>query len=338
MMLRYQRSPLLVSLLVALGTVAAPGCGDDGSSPAVDAGADAAPPTDVGVDAEVLVDGGPDHSDAGDRDDAMIVVDGGSDAGELDPTRCTTTLTPAEGGSFVELCRPAAPVRHVRIEGLLAPAVHASTQVVFGFEAPPAGPQVDLGEGQLRVLFYGGSTPAPPPQAQVGFAGAGATLGARATFLHTPSTVCFDVQDGDAETAPYVVLWLDGHAGADCHDRATLTLESVYGLELVFGGATGAVDKMRPVYARQASGVEASPVVTLFDTPALDVETTAGALGCETTWTEDTEWQSVCAPRAGRARHYRLEGIEATANNAYFYLVVGEEPAPAGNPAQARAS
>lgn len=328
---QHRQSPLRTSLLVLLSLGVA--CGDDDNppidaSPELDGGHDASP-SDAGNDDADVVDAG---HDANVEPDANI-IDAGHDADVVDPTRCSTTLSPAEGGSFVELCRPDAPVRHVRIEGLLAPATHASTQIVFGFEAPPAGPQVDLEADQLRVLFYGGSTPAPPPQAQVRFGEAGRPLGGRASFLHAASTVCFDVQDGDAETAPYVVLWVEGHEGADCDDRATLTLESAYGLELSFGGATGALAKERPIYARQASGVEASPIITLFDTPALDVATTAAAGECETTWTEDTDWQPLCVPRAGRARHLRLEDVESTTNNAYFYVVVGEEAGPTGNPA-----
>lgn len=54
---------------------------------------------------------------------------------------------------------------------------------------------------------------------------------------------------------------------------------------------------------------------------------------CTTTWSANTEWQQLCAPDAGAARHVRVEGIQSTANNSYWYVVVGQDPSPSGIPA-----
>lgn len=310
--------------------------GCDGATPAADGGlepdaalADAATPDasrpDAGPDAFVPVpDAGP--GDAGLDGGTDPVADGGPPPL---PTECTTSIG---SSGFVELCEVEDRPRHVRIQGVLAPPFHASAQVVFGLDTAPAGPNVDLADGQLRVLLYGGSTPAPPPLAQATFGARSRPLGPPATFLHAPSTVCFDVHEGSDEAPPYVVLWLDGHAGADCQDRATLSLESAYGMELAWDGVPGAVTRSR-LFFRQSSGLSATPVVTLSRDPALSREEAARGLHCTTSWAENTDWQPLCRPAAGRARHVRIEDAEATANNGYFYLVLGEGPDPSGTPA-----
>lgn len=314
----------LVGAALLLGACGGPPLNSDSGPPGDGGRTDAGPVVDAGTrDAFVPLD-------AGDRDAS---TDGGSDAGPPPPTsECTTVIDPSLGGSFIELCEVEDRARHVRIEGIIAPPFHASAQVVFGFDEPPAGPNVDLADGQLRVLFYGGSTPAPPPLAQATFGAESRALGEPATFLHAPSTVCFDVHEGSESAPPYVILWLDGARGADCEDRATLTLETAYGMELEWSGARGPIATGR-VFFRQSSGLTAAPVVTLSREPAVHRDVARAGLSCETAWTPDTEWQRLCTPAAGRARHVRIEDIRTTANNSYFYLVLGEPADPSGNPA-----
>lgn len=45
------------------------------------------------------------------------------------------------------------------------------------------------------------------------------------------------------------------------------------------------------------------------------------------------DYQPLCVPSSGSARHIRLEGVQALANNGYVYLAMGFPAVPGGNPA-----
>jgi len=268
---------------------------------------------------------------------ALVVAACGEDpAGpDVDAGQCSTPITAATDGAFVELCEvTAGPVRHVRIEHFSAPAVHASVQVVFGFHAPPASAQEPLASDQARVLFYGGGMPAPEAVAQASFGSVDTALDGDAGFINDGATVCFDLHDGSASTAPSFILWVEGERGADCDVPATLTGASAYGARAHWNGATGAVAKDAPIYFRQAAGTGATPTITLFAEAALDESEIAAATTCSTDWATNSDWQQLCDPAAGIVRHVRLESVESTANNSYFYAILGQEASPAGNPAQ----
>jgi hypothetical protein len=250
-------------------------------------------------------------------------------------TQCTTTVTAAQGDSFVELCALSGPVRHVRIENLRAPATHASAQVVFGFDAPPASATATLAADQFRVLLYGGGTPAPAALIQASFGTADETLDGGAAFLNAATTVCFDLHDGGADTAPAFVLWVSGQKGADCANRSTLTAATAFGARAYWGGAKGAVDKAAKVYFRQAASGGTAPAVTVSTEPVLTAAAISAATTCTSNWATNTDWQALCAPSAGIARHVRLSTVASTANNSYFYAVLGQDPSPTGNPAAA---
>lgn len=250
-------------------------------------------------------------------------------------TECTTNVTAAQGDTFVELCAVSGPVRHVRIQNVRTPATHASAQVVFGFDTPPASAQATLAADQFRVLLYGGGTPAPAPLVQASFGGADEVLDGSAAFLNAGATVCFDLHDGGADTAPAFVLWVSGQKGADCANRATLTAATAFGARASWGGARGAVDKAAKVYFRQAASGGTTPTVTVSTEPVLSAAAIAAATTCTTQWTANTDWQALCAPAAGTARHVRLSAVQSTSNNSYFYAVLGQDPNPTGNPAAA---
>ena len=296
-------TPLLLAALLGASAVA---CGDDQGVEGLDASVDA-PPIQT-------PDAPPDPPEMG---------------------RCSTTILPEQGGSFVELCSPQGSVQHVRIEGVTAARTHASAQLVFGFDAPPSTPQPTLEPDQFQLLLYGGGTPAPPAFIQAAFGEIAEALDGDGSFINSVSTVCFDLHDGGADKPPYFVFWVDGHAGARCDDFDTLTIASAYGVRAVWRGAVGAIDKQAKLYYREAAGAASSPTITLFDEPVLDAATIAAASTCTTTWAANTDWQQLCAPGAGDVQHIRVEGASATANNSYFYVVVGEEPAPTGSPATA---
>jgi hypothetical protein len=234
---------------------------DDASVTPLDAGGE--PDAGEAPDAGNAADAGntPDAGD-GDTDAATDPEDGGQVADE-----CSTTVAAADG-NFVELCSLSAPVRHVRIEGLVAPRVHAATQVLFGFPATPASTNPTIGEGQLQALFYGGGVPFPAPMVVRRFGAHETTLSGDAGFVNAVSTVCFDVHDGSAERPPYFVLWVDGQRGASCAQPATLTLDSAFGSELA--GPTGAIARQTPVFFRQAAAQEAT--VTVSSQPVLGAD------------------------------------------------------------------
>jgi hypothetical protein len=250
-------------------------------------------------------------------------------------SECTTSVTAAQADAFVELCAVSGPVRHVRIENLRAPATHASAQVVFGFDAPPASATAALAADQFRVLLYGGGTPAPAALVQASFGSADESLDGSAAFLNAGATVCFDLHDGGADSAPAFVMWVTGQKGADCANRGTLTASSAFGARAYWGGAKGAVDKAAKVYFRQAAAGATTPSVTVSTEPVLSAAAITAATTCTSQWAANTDWQALCAPAAGIARHVRLTTVSSTASNSYFYAVLGQDPNPTGNPAAA---
>ncbi|MFK7991379.1 MAG: hypothetical protein AB8I08_35510 [Sandaracinaceae bacterium] len=337
------RHRLRTAATVTLVALAMVGCDDEGDPDAGPAQVDAGPSdagaldagtndsgttdsgtTDAGLDAGTTDSGPGDagRSDAGD-------IDAGSDAGTT--TECSTTVDGA-GSDFVEVCGVDGPVRHVRIEAVQLPPTHASMQVLFGAETAPAGPNEPLALDQLKVLLYGGGTPFPGPAMQVIFGDVSETLEVDATVLASPTTVCFDVHPGSVDTAPAFAFWIDGVNGADCEDASTLSVASTSAMRAAFRGATGAIDDSPALLARNSAGLVATPTVVASTTPALTATAIREALACTTTWADNTDWQAVCAPDAGRRGHVRIAGIEATAANSYWYFVAGEADTPTGNP------
>ncbi|MBX3209461.1 MAG: hypothetical protein KF764_30790 [Labilithrix sp.] len=319
------------TVLIALAAAA---CSSDetGATDGADAGPespDAARPS--------VEDAGPGD---GDDDDDDVVGDGGDagDAGDEEPphpTRCTTTTAPAQGDSFVELCKPAQGiVQHVRISGVQVPATHESAQVVFGFDAPPASATAALAGDQLRVLFYGGGSPAPPALIEATWGPIRQVAGGNVPSLNTAaSTVCFDVHDGAADAPPYFAIWVHGQKGANCLDRATLTVASAHAIRASWHGEVGALAKDLKAYYRQSAGVKTSTTVTMSSVAALSDTALKAAVSCSTPWVANTDWQKLCTPAAGDVRHVRIDDASATANSRYFYAVLGQDAAPTGNPA-----
>jgi hypothetical protein len=184
------------------------------------------------------------------------------------PAECTTAIT--ESATFVQLCSLSQPVRHVRIENLTAARTHASAQILFGFDAAPTATSGALAEGQFRVLFYGGGMPAPTPAVQATYESVDATLESNAAFINAGATVCFDLHDGNAASAPAVVLWVSGQQGADCNDRSTLTTTSAYAAHVDWGTTTtGAIASSSKDYFRQTAA-SSGLSVTLSDAAVLD--------------------------------------------------------------------
>ncbi len=289
----------------------------------------ATPGTDAGRDAAVAAD------DAFATPDAFVEADAflEPDAFVL-PSECTTTITSADAGTFVELCPIAGSVEHFRIEGVAVPGGHAYAQLAFGFATAPASGTGALGDDQLRVTLYGGG---PPPPALVQ-AELGTLDGLGAVYTNALSTVCGDVHDGGADSTPYVVLWVDGARGADCDDATTLTLDSAYDSELVWDGPR-AVNKATPTFYFQAAAVTTYPTITLYDDPVLEGTALAeSTLTCETPATAVTTWQPLCTPAAGTAHHVRIEDISATANSSYSYFVLGGPADVTASPSPATAA
>src|SRR5690606_5766848 len=221
-------------------------------------------------------------------------------------------------------------VRHVRVEGLLAPATHASTQILFGYETAPStnNPAVEL--GQFKALFYGGGTPEPTPQLMALFEDHVGVLSEDATFLHAVSTVCFDVHHGGDDSPPHLIVWLDGQNGADCQDFSTLSLETSYARELWWEGmAEGSINAGLPVYFRQAAQQEA--IVTLFGEPAVAEEELLPH-SCSTEISAETNtFVELCATDQP-ARHVKIEGLVAPATHASTQVLFGFESPPSASP------
>jgi hypothetical protein len=255
-----------------------------------------------------------------------------STTGEPAGPTCSATLDPAVNGTFVELCAVEGKVGHVRLTNLVVPPMHASTQVLLGLDAAPTGPQAALDPGEFKLLFYGGSGVAPPPAIQAVFGATTVTLPLDGGFLAAPSTVCFDVHDGAADLTPAVVLWVDGLGGADCEDPATLTVATAAAVVQDFGAELGAIAD-GATYARQ-SAAPGSLEIELRNAPVTLREELASAPSttCELAGPTTTDWTALCVPEAGPARHVRVEGAAAPAPNRYWYIALGEDEQPAGNP------
>lgn len=258
-----------------------------------------------------------------------------ADVAEPPPPSCATSIATTASARVVELCDIDGTVQHVRIEGVTAAATHASAQLLIGFDTEPAQdapPTNDLDADQWKLQLYGGG--ATGPGASVGpaidafFGEHTERIGADASFVNAPSTICFDIHDGTSEAPPYFVLWRDGERGADCEDFETLTLATAFGMELAYGRTYGALDKNAPLYFYQSTHA-ATPTVTVFNAPALTADEARAGLECETTWVANAYWQELCAPAAGRARHIRIEDALSQMSSKYFYLVRGEPSAPA---------
>lgn len=314
-------------VLTALATAACSSDEDavaDGDDAGLDASPDAAQPP--------VEDAGPDPDDDDAGGDAGL-----DDAGDEEPphpTRCTTSIAPAQGDAFVELCKPdQGIVQHVRVSGVQVPATHESAQIVFGFDTPPASATATLSGEQLRVLLYGGGAPAPPALLEATWGTNRQVVGGNVPSLNTaPSTVCFDVHDGGTDAPPYFAIWVHGQKGADCLDRATLTVASAHAIRASWRGEVGALAKGAKAYYRQSVGVKTSARVTMSSVAALSPDALKAAISCATPWVANTDWQKLCTPAANDVRHVRIENASATANSRYFYAVLGQDAAPTGNP------
>lgn len=288
---------LLVSALFA--------CGDNSSQPGT---------TDAAVDPDVAA-----------------IPDASPDAA-VETGACATTI-PATTGELTELCTlPAGgTVRHVRIAGVTAPAVHASAQIWFGYDAAPTSATAPLAADQFKVMLYGGGPPGAPTIVQGVFGTREQTIATGQPFVNQVSTVCFDLSDGSVTTAPAFVLWVDGQNGADCDAKSTLTIANALGVRARWSGP-GAIAKAKKLFFRQSPGITATPTVTLSATPALAEAAVLAATQCTSTWTANTDWQQLCTPPAGKGLHVQLKAVASAANNSYWYAVIGQDAAPTGNP------
>ncbi|MGV3710849.1 MAG: hypothetical protein ACO1Q7_18650 [Gemmatimonas sp.] len=249
-----------------------------------------------------------------------------------DPAECSTSTTVAQEGTWVQLCKISGPVRHVRIENVKAGRTHASAQFVLGTTAAPTVTTGALGLDQFRVVMYGGGTPAPTAQLEATFGVANATINSNASFLNDGATVCFDLHDGTATTGPQFVIWVSGQKGANCLDRATLTLSTASGIRTEWSGSVGALNKTLSGWFRPATGAGTTPKVTVSTTPVLEAATISASTTCSNLPTASADWQSLCTPGSGLVHHVRIESASSTANNSYFYAVFGQDASPTGNP------
>lgn len=260
--------------------------------------------------------------DAGGEPDVVVPPPTSSCVTEVEPN-------PSGGITMVELCALENGVRHVVVEGARVPRQHASYQVFLGLDAP-VGSQDELPEGAFKLMSYGGGTPAPAPSITAYLGAASASFPeVDASFVNADSTYCFDIHDG-SETAPaYFVLWLEGVNGADCADRATLTMDAAIARKLDW---IGAVDKSKKSYFYQAAGVEAAPLVTLFDEPVLTVEEITAWLPdvCTTTIApnEDGFTSAELCEVAGAVRHVVVEDVIAPGGHTAIQVWIGVDEAP----------
>jgi hypothetical protein len=271
---------------------------------------------------------GPDATPAG---DAKLTE--GVDASPPLADTCATSIAAGTGGDYTELCAIEGTVEHVRIADFAVDGPHFSTQVFFGFDAPPTDPQAELGADQFKLLFYSGMDPFVPAIVQPVFGTASGEVAGDATFVRSTATVCFDVVDSTAETAPVFNLWVDGVSGADCATASTLTADSVFASIADWGGAVGPIAKDKKVYFYQRSDT-AAPTITLFDEPVLPTGAPSeppAPLSCETAIPSGvaSQYTELCSFE-GTVEHVRLAGIVNDGAHYSTQIYVGFDGPPTG--------
>lgn len=255
--------------------------------------------------------------------------DGGGDADVAGPT-CVTEL--AAGAQNARLCDVLGPVRHVRIEDVSAPAVHASAQLFIGLDTE-TGSQTPLTPGQFKVQLYGGGPGGPDAQLDAFFGPEGTSVPGDHMFIRASSTVCFDIHDGSPETRAAFVFWRDDVGGADCHDRSTLTLENAYAR--LHAPTNGAIIKDAGTYYYQAGSVTTSPTITLFDSLAVqDVPEPPGPSCSSAIATTGTSRVVELCETEGTVHHVRIAnlGLAATHTSAQVLFGLDAPPSPTSAP------
>ena len=315
-------------LLLLLAGVAVAGCDNDPSTTQDQGVAD-----DNGVTEDNSV---PDDNavtdDQGLTDDQGITNDQGAaeDQGIEEDSSVGPTCVDnqvAAGAQNVAICPLDNPVRHVRIEGLLATRTHASTQLFLGLTAP-AGGQAALAPGEFKLQLYGGGQPQPPPDLAAYFGADSVSFEGSHSFINSASTICLDVHPGSASTRAVVVVWLDGENDADCDDSSTLTFENRYGH--AWAPSNGALND-DGVYFYQSGGTQ-TPVVTLSDTPAVAYEDVPppDCTVTDLTVSPTSRYVQLCELDAP-VRHVRIEGLMTEAMHGTVSFLSGYgAPANAG--------
>jgi hypothetical protein len=246
---------------------------------------------------------------------------------------CSTAIAAGTGGDYTELCTVDGTVEHVRIAGMVNEGAHFSTQVFYGFDSPPTDPQAELVAGQFKLLFYSGMGSFVPAIVQPVYGTASGVIEADAAFVRSTATVCFDVVDSTAETAPVFNLWVDGIGGADCETAATLTADSVFASITDWGGTVGPVAKSKKVYFYQRTAA-AAPTVTLFDEPVLPEGAPTeppAPLACETAIPSGvaSRYTELCS-FGDTVEHVRLASIVNEGAHYSTQIFFGFDAPPAG--------
>lgn len=254
------------------------------------------------------------------------------------------TVSPREDGqpTNVALCPVEGGVRHLRVEGAKLPPAHASYQIYLGLEEP-VGAQDEVPEGALRIMAYGGGVPAPPASLTVRFGGHSVSLTEDVAFITDGTTFCVDIFDGDAGRSPAVVLWVDGHKGASCEERETLSRMSAFAIIDRISDAKGSIAFGRESYFYLAAGLESAPTITLNNETVLTAEDALACAG-SAPYTETialsegvTTNVALCSVDGG-VRHLVVDGLVVPSSghaSAQIYLGLesalgAQDPLPEG--------
>lgn len=312
---------LILSILVqSLALVA---CGDD-----ID-------PVDQEPDASTDGDNGKDNTKDPDPKDP----DPNDPEGDCDGTApAIMTIQPRDDGKAVNeaLCAIDGGVKHIRVEGVKAPPFHTSYQLYLGLDEP-IGAQDDLPEGALRLMAYGGGTPMPPASFTIGFGEHSVGLPGDASFVNDGTTFCLDVFNGDADTSPAIVFWVEGHEGADCDDPATLTHESAFASVVSIGEAKGAIALEKDSYFYLKEGLVSEPTITLNNENVVSRPAAPSACGTDVPLTQQIELAEdgltnyALCPVEGGARHLIVDGLVVPSGghaSAQLYIGLDEAIGP----------
>jgi hypothetical protein len=266
-------------------------------------------------------------------DDAVLPEGASTEEPPPPVTTCTSAIAAGTASAFTELCAIDGTVEHVRLTNIQNEGAHYSTQVFFGFDAQPTGTQDELAADQFKLMFYSGMAPFVPAIVQPVFGTADGEVAGDATFVRSTSTVCFDLVDSTADTAPVFNLWVDGVKGADCETAATLTADSVFASITDWGGTVGPVAKTKKVFFYQRTAA-AAPTVTLFDDPVLPEGAPTeppAPLSCETAITAGvaSRYTELCS-FGDTVEHVRLASIVNEGAHYSTQIFFGFDAPPAG--------
>ncbi len=289
------------------------------------------------------------------RSDEASTTASGNGGGGSPSTTCETTYqtisSPANG--YQELCTPQPGAgRFFRIEGAQVNLDNKYFYLVLGDTSGRVGtntpaPSSSAGDGKFIFVFGasngGGGSNDGSPWTYFTFNGQSTAqytyplyTVAPYTTVNGPSSVCFELTD---TTPPQLTFWATGYktdgspaqtgvtpdASVDCSNTATLSRANAVFVKMDWNNIAPLASGSAYIKSSGTSTTELAKVTKVF----VSSQSVIGATDICSTIPQSGTTQ-VCAPSAGLARHYRIEGVRTTSPHTSVTLYTGYSSAPSG--------